>query len=113
MEILQQKQWRLHEKLKSLEPSFKPQDTARQLLALSYKIKSIGFTEQMDDYEKRKLGIFNQLNFLQFIAGVIIPVYGLFPNDKIPISACIAALLPAVLTIVVLCLNHFKKNESK
>ncbi len=112
MEIIQQKQWRLHEKLKSLEVPFKSQDAGRLLLAIPYKIKSIGFTQQMDDYEKRKLGIFNQLNFLQFVAGVIVPVYGLFPNDKIPISACIAALLPALLTIVVLGLNYFKKYES-
>ncbi len=112
MEILQQKPWRLQGKLKPIELPFKTKDAGRQVVALLYKIKSIGFTPEMDDYDKRKLGIFNQLNFLQFIAGVLVPVYGLFPNDKIPVSACIAALLPAVLAIVVLCLNYYKKYES-
>jgi len=113
IEILQQKQWRLHEKLKSLEQQqFRPQNFINQLLSLLYKIKSIGFTQQMDDYEKRKLGIFNQLNFFQLLAGIIVPVLGLFPNDKIPGSACFAALLPAMLTIVVLCFNYYQKYES-
>ncbi len=112
MEILQQKQWRLPEKLKSLELPFISQNPAQQLLALLYKIKSIGFTQHMDDYEKRKLGIFNQLNFLQLLAGIIVPVIGLFPNDKIPPSACFAALLPALLTIAVLSFNYYQKYES-
>ncbi|MFN2439925.1 MAG: sensor histidine kinase, partial [Chitinophagaceae bacterium] len=112
MEILQQKQWRLHEKLKSLELPFKSQNFSQQLFALLYRIKSIGFTEQMDEYEKRKLGIFNQLNFLQLLAGIIVPVLGLFPNDKIPGSACFAALLPALLTIAVLSFNYYQKYES-
>ena len=43
-------------------------------LHLFERIKSLGFTATMDDYEKRKLGIFNQLNFFQLLTGVVIPL---------------------------------------
>ena len=38
------------------------------------EIKSIGFTKSMDDYERRKLSIFNQLNFFQLVTGTILSV---------------------------------------
>ncbi len=62
--------------------------------------------------KKENWEFLTSLIFLQLISGIIVPVYGLFPNDKIPVSACIAALLPALLTIVVLYLNYYKKYES-
>src|SRR5580698_11504065 len=60
------------------------------------RIKAIGFTIDMDDYEKRKLGIFNQLNFFQLVTGIIIPVAGLARNHQFPVMAWIMACMPAL-----------------
>ena len=38
------------------------------------KIKSIGVTNDLEDYERRKLKVFNLLNFCQLIFGIAIPV---------------------------------------
>lgn len=68
-------------------------------------IKAIGFTPAMDDYEKRKLGIFNQLNFLQLVTGILIPAAGLINNEKLPALAWMVACIPAFISILVLWLN--------
>src|SRR5215469_10885986 len=68
-------------------------------------IKSIGFTNHMEDYEKRKLGIFNQLNFFQLLTGTIIPLAGLLSNRHFHTSAWIVACMPAVISILVLAFN--------
>ena len=69
------------------------------------RIKGLGFTVHMDEYEKRKLGIFNQLNFFQLITGIIIPVAGLARNHQFPVMAWIMACMPALVSILVLTLN--------
>jgi two-component system sensor histidine kinase/response regulator len=69
------------------------------------RIKAIGFTTEMDEYEKRKLGIFNQLNFFQLITGVIIPIAGAIGNRHFPMIAWIVACMPALISILVLTLN--------
>ena len=38
------------------------------------EIKSLGFTRTMDELEKGKLRVFNQLNFFQFITGIVVPL---------------------------------------
>ncbi len=76
------------------------------------KIKTIGFLKTMDDYEKRKLGIFNQLNFLQLITGFIIPMFGLLRNGSLSFSIWLTACLPAVTSIIILYLNHRRKYEA-
>jgi len=78
---------------------------------LQQKIKTIGFTPALGDYEKRKLGIFNQLNFLQLLTGILIPAVGLLPNKNLPTSVSIVACLPAVLSLFSLCFNHLRKYE--
>lgn len=69
------------------------------------KIKGLGFSATMDDYEKRKLGIFNQLNFFQLLTGVIIPIAGLLRNRQFPALAWMVACMPALVSILVLVLN--------
>jgi len=83
-----------------------------RLLYLHRSIKLIGASAAMDDYEKRKLGIFNQLNFFQLITGICIPVAGLFHNNKFPEWTWLVASLPAVISIVVLLLNAQRKYEA-
>jgi two-component system sensor histidine kinase/response regulator len=69
------------------------------------RIRTIGFTSTIDDYEKRKLGIFNQLNFFQLLTGVIIPIAGSLTNRHFPPVAWIVACMPALISILVLFLN--------
>src|SRR6185437_11325487 len=75
------------------------------------RIKTIGFTADMDDYEKRKLGIFNQLNFFQLVTGVVIPVAGAIGNKHFPLMAWIVACLPSLISILVLGLNARRQYD--
>ena len=72
----------------------------------------MGATASMDEYERCKLGIFNQLNFFQLIAGTCIPVIGLFHNKRFPEWAWLMAILPAFISIIVLRLNAKQKYEA-
>ena len=70
---------------------------------LSY-IKSLGYSDTLDQYELLKLGIFNQLNFFQLLAGIFFLGACLF-HHQFPGWACIVAGMPAVINILVLYLN--------
>lgn len=69
----------------------------------------IGITAVRDDYEKRKLRIFNQLNFFQLLTGILIPVLGLVQNHRLPTLIWLVASIPAFVSLLVLWLNarHF------
>src|SRR5579864_1910400 len=69
------------------------------------EIKSLGFTRTMDKLDRGKLSVFNQLNFFQFITGIIVPLICFFGNGKFPIAAFFIASLPAWVNLVVLYLN--------
>jgi two-component system sensor histidine kinase/response regulator len=69
------------------------------------KVKTIGSGSAIDDYEKRKLGIFNQLNFFQLLTGMIIPIAGGLSNRHFPLIAWIVACMPALISLLVLNLN--------
>ncbi len=74
-------------------------------------IRSLGFTRTMDDLDKGKLRVFNQLNFFQFISGIIVPLICFFGNNKFPISAFFIASLPAWVCLVVLYMNFYIRFE--
>jgi signal transduction histidine kinase len=78
---------------------------------ITNRIKNIGITAQMGDYEKRKLRIFNLLNFLQFCFGILIPIWGMSHADKLPVHAWKLAFLPAFTSLLVLLLNYLKHHE--
>jgi len=82
------------------------------LLVFHNKIKSIGYNAAMDDYEKRKLGIFNLLNVLGFLIGVFLPIIGLFVADiNLPTLAWVVTFSPAMISMLVLVCNHYKMHE--
>src|SRR5688572_11225646 len=55
----------------------------QQPLALRLdKLLASGFTAGMDEYEKRKLGIFNQLNLFQLVTGIIVPITVIFNSER-------------------------------
>ncbi len=76
------------------------------------EIKSLGFTRTMDELERGKLSVFNQLNFFQFITGIIVPLICFFGNYKFPIGSFFVASLPAWVSLVVLYLNFYIRYEA-
>jgi signal transduction histidine kinase len=74
-------------------------------------IKSIGITPQMEEYEKRKMSIFNQLNFLGIVTGIIVPLIGIFFNDHLPPLAWFIAGSPFAISVIVLWLNYERYYE--
>lgn len=85
---------------------------ANNLLSVLHRIKRIGVTDEMNEYEKSRLGIFNYLNFFQLISGIIVPVFGIFQSGKIPVSGWLIACMPPLLSIFVLLLNKRQKFQN-
>lgn len=85
--------------LKRLQNSLK-----RNSLNLLNYVKSLGYSHTLDQYELLKLGIFNQLNFFQLLAGILILCTCIF-HHQFPAWACIVAGMPALINILVLYLN--------
>jgi signal transduction histidine kinase len=76
------------------------------------EIKSLGFTKTMDELEKGKLSVFNQLNFFQFLTGIIVPLCCFFGNYKFPLGSFFVASLPAWVSLIVLYLNFYYRYEA-
>src|SRR5438270_5118546 len=80
-------------------------------LVIPKRIRSIGYLGTMDDYEKRKLGIFNLLNVIGFIIGVSLPFIGIFiAHIDLPLLAWMVTFLPAMINLLVLVLNHYHRH---
>ncbi len=75
-------------------------------------IKLIGISPLLDDYEKRKLGVFNILNVTGLITGIIVPVAGAFHNEQLPLLAWIVAVSPAIISFIVLVCNYNGRYET-
>lgn len=119
MKLLPQKPLSFQARVKSIGIMGATQMIQQKLLPLTQKlrfapisplhflgnIKAIGSDPAMEDYEKRKLGIFNQLNFFQFVTGIVFPIAGLVHNQKLPALAWMVASVPAFISILVLWLN--------
>ena len=112
MEILQEKTSALHEKLQVANPAQLWQALKQQIAQGLQHVRNIGMTGYMDDYERRKLNVFNLLNFFQLVTGVLIPFIGLLHNDHLPISVWLLACLPSSLSVAVLAFNHFQKYQA-
>jgi two-component system, sensor histidine kinase and response regulator len=76
-----------------------------------WQIRSIGTTSELDDYEKRKLAIFNILNCMGIMNGVVIPIAGLFNDDKLPLLAWVVAISPAVISSIALIGIYYRRYE--
>ena len=75
------------------------------------KIKAIGTTDQLEYYEKRKLRVFNLLNFFQLIFGIAIPISAAMSSHKISTLGWVAACMPALVSVLVLFLNSRRSYE--
>lgn len=74
-------------------------------------VRTIGITADMEEYEKRKLRIFNELNIIGVVSGIVIPILGLLFTDHLPPLAWFAAASPAAISIIVLWLNYEQYYE--
>jgi signal transduction histidine kinase len=104
MEISHQRILRLPGKIKF--PQGKRLQTSfwKNFLNFLHFIKSLGYSDTLGQYELQKLGIFNQLNFFQLLAGAFILCTCLF-HHQFPGWACIVACMPALINALVLYLN--------
>jgi two-component system, sensor histidine kinase and response regulator len=76
-------------------------------------IWNIGYQPALGSYEKRKLGIFNFMNFLGLLAGIFIPLAGLVgSHHHLPSLVWVVGSFPAVISLAVLFLNHVQKLEA-
>ena len=103
--LIYQELLQLPGKIKSIQVREIPTDIKLSVLKFLKDIKCLGFTASMDDYEKRKLGIFNQLNFLQLVTGILVPLAGLTGYGKLPPTTWVCAISPAFVSLSVLWLN--------
>ena len=84
---------------------------AQKFSKLIDETKRLGVTDDMEDYEKRKAGIFNQLNFFQVITGLVGPVARIFENDNLPFTAWWVACSPPIISLIVLWFCSRKNHE--
>lgn len=81
------------------------------LKAVYVRIRTIGVTPELNEYERRKLAIFNILNCMGICNGIIIPIAGLFNNDRLPALAWVVAISPAIISGLVLWGVHRRRYE--
>lgn len=73
------------------------------------RIKKIGYTEELDGYAARRLGIFNTLNFIGLLTGIIIPLLAILNKGYLPLIAWVVAAAPAFISLVVLIANYYRR----
>lgn len=102
----------LQEKFKSVTRQAHLDNLHEQFFHFLTQIRSIGVTSQLSEYEKRKLGVFNLLNFFQLITGLIIPVFGMIGDSGLSMGIWMTICLPPLTSAIVLVLNHLQKHQS-
>jgi signal transduction histidine kinase len=75
------------------------------------KIKTLGITSNLDEYERRKLKVFNLLNFFQLIFGIALPIFASVSSHKISALGWVAACMPPLISLLVLFLNSRRNYE--
>lgn len=73
------------------------------------RIKKIGYTDELDGYAARRLGIFNTLNFIGLLTGIVIPLVAILNKGYLPVIAWIVAAAPAFISLVVLIANYYRR----
>jgi signal transduction histidine kinase len=112
MEILIEKISSFHQKVRSIDIGGFLQSIKKIYTDFIQQVRSIGLIEKMNYYEKRKLGVFNQLNFFQLLTGLLVPLLGCLHKDDLPLSAWLLACLPSVISATALTFNYKKKHHA-
>src|SRR5215203_6530431 len=111
MEISHHRILRLPGKIKFPQRKRVKVSLLKNVLDLLHYIKLLGYRDTLGQYELLKLGIFNQLNFFQLLAGIFILCTCIF-HHQFPGWACIIAGMPALINILVLFLNRRHMHET-
>jgi two-component system, sensor histidine kinase and response regulator len=102
----------LREKIRVLSYNSRFRSIQKFFLHFLHSIKTIGFEGSMEEYERRKLGVFNLLNFFQLLSGILIPVYGLMIQSDFTRGIWMIMCLPPLTSAIVLVLNHLQKYQA-
>jgi signal transduction histidine kinase len=100
------------EKLNSLKVQLPSFLSKQRFFVLMQRVKSIGLVKTMEEYDQRKLSIFNQLNFFQLLTGILIPIAGLISSRGLSFTAWLVACAPALVSVLVLYLNKIYRHEA-
>jgi two-component system sensor histidine kinase/response regulator len=84
----------------------------RQASWWSLKLEFFFGKEILGAYDQRKLRIFNRLNTLGLITGILLPIFGFLNNDQLPAIAWLVACSPALIGGSVLLLNYFRRYNA-
>src|ERR1700720_2260666 len=83
----------------------------KKILHFQNYIRNIGYRSSLGSFEKRKLGIFNLMNFLGLLIGLTIPFMALFTKGSLPLSFWFLACSPALISLLVFTANYHEKYE--
>ena len=111
METIFQYPSQLQERLKAAIRQAHQLNLPELLFQFIQYIRAIGVHNKLSEYEKRKLGVFNLLNFFQLISGILIPVCGLISGSSFTIGIWMVICLPPLTSAIVLYLNHLQKHQ--
>jgi two-component system, sensor histidine kinase and response regulator len=111
MELSHQRILRLPGKMTLPHIKKLPAFLKRYVVNLFRYVKSFGYSNELDEYELLKLGIFNQLNFFQLFAGLFI-CFTCVCTKQFPAWTGIVASLPAFVSVLVLYLNKQFRHQA-
>jgi signal transduction histidine kinase len=66
----------------------------------------------MEEYDKRRLSMFNQLNLFSMLAGLILTLAGIFSNDHLPPLVWYVVCSPLAIGIIILWLTYERYYEA-
>ena len=112
MDILLEKITSFQQKVRAIDLTESTQSITSIYINFLQRVRSIGAVDKMSYYDKRKLGVFNQLNFFQLLTGLFVPIVGWLHNDGIPFHAWILTCLPVSISVWALIFNYKKKHQS-
>lgn len=84
---------------------------AKHLFAFQSYVKNIGYKPSLGSYEKRKLGIFNLMNLVGVVVGILIPIVILLTREHVHIYAWPIACSPLLISLLVLLLTYYHHYE--
>jgi len=109
MEFLLQRLHHMHLRLQSVDvPPLLDRSKKNFASAFEY-VQNIGVSHRLTEYQKRKVKVFNFINFLQIIAGIGIPVIGFAGN--LSLGSVIIACLPVLVSVLVFYLHKQFRYE--
>lgn len=111
MEISYQRKLRLPGKVILPQVKRLPFSFKKRILDLFKYVKSLGNSDSLDEYEKVKLAIFNQVNFFQLIIGSYI-FFTCLLHHQFPLWVAMMAGFPVIICFLVFYFNKQHQYQS-